>query len=208
MNETMRRIFIMMATAIIIIIMGLACAVNTEAATVKYAKSVGDFNYSHRYVLEAAEYPMSQTKKVDEWVATPNSTGWMDLKKYTESTADSKHQIWYIDNHEQQLTDGIFYPVTAPTYTITNTDPLSPSSNAFMGRAVTYTSKGFYRQSEIYGTFDPCYEHFSSPAQRYKIVKVRTDAKTKRTVFKFVNSKSGKALCAGGYGLFYVRIVE
>ena len=204
----MKKFMTITITATIIILMGLACAVNTEAATVKYAKSVSDFNYNHRYVLEAVEYPKSQTTKIPGYVATPDANGWMGLKKYSASTAESKHQIWYIDNHEQQLTDGIFYPVTAPTYTITNTDPLSPSSNAFMGRAVTYTSKGFYRQSEIYGTFDPCYEHFSSPAQRYKIVKVRTDAKTKRTVFKFVNSKSGKALCAGGYGLFYVRIVE
>ena len=196
--------------AFIIILMGLACAVNTEAATVKYAKSVSDFNSSHRYVLEAAEYPMSQTKKVDGWVATPDSDGWMNLKKYSASTADGKHQIWYIDNHEYRLneSEGYFYPETAPTYTITNTDPLPYWSNDFMGRAVTYTSKGFYRQSEIYGTFNPCYEHFSSPAQRFKIVKVRTDAKTGRTVFKFVNLKSNKAMAAGGYALFYVRIVE
>lgn len=204
----MKKFMTITITAIAIIIMGLACAVNTEAATVKYAKNVSDFNSAHRYVLEAAEYPMSQTTKIDGYVATPNASGWMDLKKYTASTAEGKHQIWYIDNHVQQLTDGIFYPVTAPTYTITNTDPLSPSSNAFMGRAVTYTSKGFYRQKEIYGTFNPCYEHFSSPAQRYKIVKVRTDAKTGRAVLKFVNVKSGKAMCAGGYALFYARIVE
>lgn len=204
MSKAMRTAFIIM----VIILIGLACAVNTEAATVKYAKNVGDFNYNHRYVLEAAEYPKSSTTKVDGWVATPNSTGWMDLKKYTASTAESKHQIWRIDNHEQQLIDGIFYPVTAPTYEIYNEDPLPYWSNDFMGRAITYTSKGFYRQSEIYGTFDPCYEHFSSPAQRWKIVKVRTDAKTGRAVFKFVNSKSGKALAAGGYAFFYVRIVE
>lgn len=204
----MKKFMTITITAIAIIIMGLACAVNTEAATVKYAKNVGDFNYNHRYVLEAAEYPKSSTTKVDGWVATPNSTGWMDLKKYTASTAESKHQIWRIDNHEQQLIDGIFYPVTAPTYEIYNEDPLPYWSNDFMGRAITYTSKGFYRQSEIYGTFDPCYEHFSSPAQRWKIVKVRTDAKTGRAVFKFVNSKSGKALAAGGYAFFYVRIVE
>ena len=202
----MKKFMTITITAIAIIIMGLACAVNTEAATVKYAKNVGDFNYNHRYVLEAAEYPKSSTTKVDGWVATPNSTGWMDLKKYTASTAESKHQIWRIDNHEQQLIDGIFYPVTAPTYEIYNEDPLPYWSNDFMGRAITYTSKGFYRQSEIYGTFDPCYEHFSSPAQRWKIVKVRTDAKTGRAVFKFVNSKSGKALAAGGYAFFYVRI--
>ena len=204
----MKKFMTITITATIIILMGLACAVNTEAATVKYAKSVSDFNYNHRYVLEAVEYPKSQTTKIPGYVATPDANGWMGLKKYSASTAESKHQIWYIDNHEQQLTDGIFYPVTAPTYTITNTDPLSPSSNAFMGRAVTYTSKGFYRQSEIYGTFDPCYEHFSSPAQRYKIVKVRTDAKTGRVIFKFINQKSGKALAAGGYAFFYVRIVE
>ena len=206
----MKNITSLIIGAFIIILMGLVCAVNTEAATVKYAKSVSDFNSSHRYVLEAAEYPMSQTKKVDGWVATPDTTGWMDLKKYTASTAESKHQIWYIDNHEYRLneSEGYFYPETAPTYTITNTDPLPYWSNDFMGRAITYTSKGFYRQSEIYGTFEPCYEHFSSPAQRFTIKKVRVDSKTGRTVFKFINVKSGKAMAAGGYALFYVRIVE
>jgi hypothetical protein len=98
--------------------------------------------------------------------------------------------------------------MTLPTYTITNEDPLPYWSNAFMGRAVTYTSKGFYRKEEIYGEFGTMYEHWNSPAQRFKIVKVRTDAKTKRAVFKFVNLKSGKAMAAGGYALFYVRIVE
>ena len=206
----MKKITAIIIGALVIIILGLACAVNTEAATVKYAKNVSDFNYSHRYVLEAAEYPMSQTKKVDGWVATPDADGWMNLKKYSASTAESKHQIWYIDNHEYRLneSEGYFYPETAPTYTITNTDPLPYWSNNFMGRAITYTSKGFYRQSEIYGTFEPCYEHFSSPAQRFKIVKVRTDAKTGRVIFKFINVKSGKAMAAGGYALFYVRIVE
>ena len=208
MSETMKKVFIMTATALIIIILGLACAVNTEAATVKYAKSVSDFNYNHRYVLEAVEYPKSSTTKIPGYVATPDANGWMGLKKYSASTAESKHQIWYIDNHEQQLKNGAYYPVTTSTYTITNTDPLSPGSNAFMGRAITYTSKGFYRQKEIYGTFNPCYEHFSSPAQRFKIVKVRTDAKTGRVIFKFVNVKSGKAMCAGGYAFFYVRIVK
>ena len=206
----MKNIKSLIIGALAIIILGLACAVNTEAATVKYAKSVSDFNYTHRFVLEAAEYPLSQTKKVDGYVATPDADGWMNLKKYSASTAESKHQIWYIDNHEYRLneSEGYFYPETAPTYTITNTDPLPYWSNDFMGRAITYTSKGFYRQSEIYGTFEPCYEHFSSPAQRFKIVKVRTDAKTGRVIFKFINVKSGKAMCAGGYALFYVRIVE
>ena len=194
--------------AIIIIIMGLACAVNTEAATVKYAKNVSDFNYNHRYILEAAEFPKSSTTKIDGRVAAPNADGWMTLIKYSASTAESKHAVWYIDNHEQQLIDGIFYPVAAPTYTIFNDDPLPYWSNDFMGRAITYTSKGFYRQQMIYGHFEPYYEYFPSPAQRYTIKKVRTDAKTGRAVFKFVNVKSGKAMCAGGYAFFYVRIVE
>lgn len=201
----MKKLTSLIIGALIIIILGLACAVNAEAATVKYAKNVSEFNYEHRYVLEAAEYPKSSTKKVDGWVATPNSIGWMDLKKYTASTADSKHQIWDISNWNY---DYNFGEVTAPTYTITNSDPLPHWSNDFMGRAVTYTSKGFYRQEEIYGEFGTMYEHWNSPAQRYKIVKVRTDAKTKRAVFKFVNQKSGKALAAGGYAFFYVRIVE
>ena len=76
-----------------------------------------------------------------------------------------------------------------------------------MGRAVTYTSKGFYRQEEIYGEFGTMYEHWNSPAQRYKIVKVRTDAKTGRVIFKFVNVKSGKAFASGGYGLFILKRV-
>jgi hypothetical protein len=201
----MKNIKSLIIGALIIIILGLACAVNTEAATVKYAKNVSDFNYSHRYILEAVEYPMSQTKKVDGWVATPDSTGWMGLKKYTASTAESKHQIWNITNWAYDYDMG---EMTLPTYTITNEDPLPYWSNAFMGRAVTYTSKGFYRKEEIYGEFGTMYEHWNSPAQRFKIVKVRTDAKTKRAVFKFVNLKSGKAMAAGGYAFFYVRIVE
>lgn len=204
MSKAMRTTFIVMA----IILIGLACAVNTEAATVKYAKNVSDFSYAHRYVLEAAEYPKSSTTKKDGYVAAPNASGWMTLIKYSASTAESKHAVWSIDNHEQQLKNGAYYPVTATTYTITNTDPLSPGSNAFMGRAITYTSKGFYRQKEIYGNFNPCYEHFSSPAQRYKIVAVGTDKRTGGTIFKFPNVKSGKAFASGGYALFIVRIVE
>jgi hypothetical protein len=201
----MKNIKSLIIGALIIIIMGLACAVNTEAATVKYAKNVSDIDHYHSYVLEAAEYPKSSTKKIDGWVATPDSTGWMGLKKYTASTAESKHQIWNITNWAYDYDIG---EVTAPSYTITNRDPLPTWSNSFMGRAVTYTSKGFYRQEEIYGDFGTMYEHWNSPAQRWKIVKVRTDAKTKRAVFKFVNLKSGKAMAAGGYALFYVRIVE
>lgn len=205
----MKNIKSLIIGAIIIILMGLACAVNTEAATVKYAKNVSDFNYSHRYVLEAAEYPKSSTTKKDGYVAAPNANGWMTLIKYSASTAESKHAVWSIDNHEQRLYPMMgYYSEVASDYTITNSDPLPYWSNDFMGRAITYTSKGFYRMEEIYGTFDPCYEHFSSPAQRYRIVKVRTDKKTGRVVFKFVNSKSGKAFASGGYALFYVRIVE
>ena len=201
----MKKITAIIIGALAIIILGLACAVNTEAATVKYAKNVSEINYEHRYVLEAAEYPMSQTTKIDGYVATPNARGWMDLKKYTASTAESKHQIWNITNWAYDYDIG---EVTAPSYTITNRDPLPTWSNSFMGRAVTYTSKGFYRMEEEYGAFGTHYEHWNSPAQRYKIVKVRTDAKTGRTVFKFINVKSGKAMAAGGYALFYVRVVE
>ena len=205
MSEKMRKVFIMTATALAIIILGLACAVNTEAAMVKYAKNVSDIKSTGEYILEAAEYPKSSTKKIDGWVATPDATGWMNLKKYSASTAKSKHQIWNITNWAYDYDIG---EVTAPSYTITNRDPLPTWSNSFMGRAVTYTSKGFYRQEEIYGEFGTMYEHWNSPAQRYKIVKVRTDKKTGRAVFKFVNQKSGKAMAAGGYALFYVRIVE
>ena len=195
----MRAIFV----AMVIIIIGLACAVNTEAATVRYAKNVSDIDHYHSYVLEAAEYPKSSAKKIDGWVVTPDSTGWMGLKKYNASTAKANHQLWDITNHVYDYNMG---SLVAPDYDITNPDPLPPSSNAFMWRAVTYTSKGFYCQEEIYGDFGTMYEHFNSPAQRFKIVKVRVDSKTGRTIFKFVNSKSGKALAAGGYAMFYVRI--
>ena len=206
----MKNIKTLIITATIIILMGLACAVNTEAATVKYAKSVSDFKSTGEYILEAAEYPMSQTKKVDGLVATPDADGWMNLKKYNASTAKSNHQIWRISNFvwNSYPDGGGYYGDHAPTYTIDNSDPLPYWSNDFMARAVTYTSKGFYRQEEIYGAFGTHYEHFNSPAQRFTIKKVRVDSKTGRTVFKFINVKSGKAMAAGGYALFYVRIVE
>ena len=61
----MKKITAIIIGALAIIILGLACAVNTEAATVKYAKSVSDIKSTGEYILEAAEYPLSQTKKVD-----------------------------------------------------------------------------------------------------------------------------------------------
>jgi hypothetical protein len=206
----MKNIKTLIITATIIILMGLACAVNTEAATVRYAKSVSEIVPEGEYILEAAEYPLSQTKKVDGWVATPDANGWMNLKKYNASTAESKHQIWRISNFvwNSYPDGGGYYGDHASTYTIDNSDPLPYWSNDFMARAVTYTSKGFYRQEEIYGAFSTHYEHFNSPAQRFTIKKVRVDAKTGRTVFKFINVKSGKAMAAGGYALFYVRVVE
>lgn len=199
MSKTMRTVFIVMA----IIIAALACTCETQAATVKYAKNVSDIDHYHSYVLEAAEYPKSSTKKIDGYVATPNASGWMDLKKYNASTAKANHQLWDITNHAYDYNLG---EVIAPDYDIANPDPLPYWSNDFMWRAVTYTSKGFYRQNEIFGEFGTMYEHFNSPAQRFKIVKVRVDPKTGRTIFKFVNSKSGIALAAGGYAMFYVRI--
>ena len=205
MSETMKRIFIMTATALIIIILGLACAVNTEAATGKYVKSISEIVPEGEYILEAVEFPKSSATKIPGYVATPDANGWMGLKKYVASTAESKHQIWHISNRAYDYQLGY---VTTSTYTITNSDPLPYWSNAFMGRAITYTSKGFYRQEEIYGAFATHYEHFNSPAQRFTIKKVRVDAKTGRTIFKFINVKSGKAMAAGGYALFYVRIVE
>lgn len=201
----MKNIKAIIIGALIIIILGLACAVNTEAATIKYVKNVSEIVPEGEYILEAVEFPKSSTTKIPGYVATPDANGWMGLKKYVASTAESKHQIWHISNRVYDYRLGY---VTTPTYTITNEDPLPYWSNAFMGRAVTYTSKGFYRQEEIYGEFGTMYEHWNSPAQRWKIVKVRTDAKTGRVIFKFVNVKSGKAMCAGGYAFFYVRIVE
>ena len=201
----MKKFMTLIITATIIILMGLACAVNTEAATNKYVKSISEIVPEGEYILEAVEFPKSSTTKIPGYVATPDANGWMGLKKYVASTAESKHQIWHISNRVYDYQLGY---VTTSTYAITNEDPLPYWSNAFMGRAVTYTSKGFYRQEEIFGEGSTMYEHWNSPAQRYKIVKVRTDAKTGRVIFKFVNQKSGKAMAAGGYALFYVRIVE
>lgn len=186
-----------------IIIFGLTLAQNTEAAP-KYAKNVSDFNSNHTYVLEAADFPKSSTTKIGGRVATPNASGWMDLTKYDPNTAESKHQIWHISNWVYDYNMG---ELTLPTYTITNSDPLPYWSNDFMGRAVTYTNKGFYRQKEIYGEFGTMYEHWNSPAQRFTIKKVRTDAKTGRAVFRFINAKSKVAMAAGGYADFYVMIL-
>ena len=190
--------------ALIIIILGLACAVNTEAATGKYVKSIPEIVPEGEYILEAVEFPKSSATKIPGYVATPDSTGWMGLKKYVASTAESKHQIWHISNRAYDYQLGY---VTTSTYTIINSDPLPYWSNAFMGRAVTYTSKGFYRQEEIYGEFGTMYEHWNSPAQRYKITKVGMDKRTGGVILKFPNAKSGKAFASGGYGLFIVKRV-
>ena len=200
----MKKITAIIIGALAIIILGLACAVNTEAATGKYVKNISEIVPEGEYVLEAVEYPKSQTKKIPGYVATPDSTGWMGLKKYVASTAESKHQIWHISNRAYDYQMG---ELTLPTYTITNSDPLPYWSNAFVGRAVTYTSKGFYRQEEIYGEFGTMYEHWNSPAQRYKIVKTGTDKRTGGIILKFPNVKSGKAFASGGYGLFIVKRV-
>lgn len=207
----MKNIFATIATAIVIIILGLALAVNTQAAP-RYVKNVSDITMDHRYVLEAADFPKSSATKIGGRVAAPDANGWMTLIKYDANTAEKKHAVWWLDNREQQLIDGIFYDVTAPTYSIGNTDPLPVWSNENMGRVITYTSSGFYRQSEIYGTFDPCYEHFSSPCQRFTIKKVRTDTKTGRAVFRFYTAPGARktpiAMAAGGYADFYVMIVD
>ena len=200
----MKKITAFIIGAFIIILMGLACAVNTEAATVKYVKSISEIVPEGEYILEAVEYPKSQTKKIPGYVATPDANGWMGLKKYVASTAESKHQIWHISNWAYDYDMG---EMTLPTYTITNEDPLPYWSNTFMGRAVTYTSKGFYRKEEIYGEFGTMYEHWNSPAQRYKIVKTGTDKKTGAAILKFPNVKSGKAFASGGYALFIVKRV-
>ena len=203
MSEKMRKVFIMTATALIIIL-GLACAVNTEAATGKYVKSISEIVPEGEYILEAVEFPKSSATKIPGYVATPDANGWMGLKKYVASKAESKHQVWHISNRAYDYQLGY---VTTSTYTITNEDPLPYWSNAFMGRAVTYTSKGFYRQEEIYGEFGTMYEHWNSPAQRFKIVKTGTDKKTGAAILKFPNAKSGKAFASGGYGLFVLRRV-
>ena len=191
-------------TAIVIIIMGLACAVNTEAATNKYVRSISEIVPEGEYILEAVEFPKSSATKIPGYVATPDANGWMGLKKYVASTAESKHQIWHISNRVYDYKLGY---VTISTYTITNSDPLPYWSNSFMGRAVTYTSNGFYRQEEIFGEGGTMYEHWNSPAQRYKITKVGTDKRTGGVILKFPNAKSNKAFASGGYGLFILRRV-
>ena len=191
--------------AAIIILMSLACAVNTEAATGKYVKSISEIVPEGEYILEAVEFPKSSATKIPGYVATPDANGWMGLKKYMASTAESKHQTWHISNRVYDYRLGY---VTTSTYTITNEDPLPYWSNAFMGRAVTYTSKGFYRQEEIFGEGSTMYEHWNSLAQRYKIVKVGTDKRTGGIILKFPNAKSGKAFASGGYGLFIVKRVR
>ena len=200
----MKNIKSLIIGALIIIILGLVCAVNTEAATNKYVKSISEIVPEGEYILEAVEFPKSSATKIPGYVATPDANGWMGLKKYVASTAESKHQIWHISNRAYDYQLGY---VTTSTYTITNSDPLPYWSNAFMGRAVTYTSKGFYRQEEIYGEFGTMYEHWNSPAQRYKITKVGTDKRTGGVILKFPNAKSGKAFASGGYGLFIVKRV-
>lgn len=190
--------------ALIIIILGISYAQNTYAATDKYVKNISEIVPEGKYILEAVEFPKSQTTKIPGYVATPNASGWMDLKKYVASTAESKHQIWYISNRAYDYQLGY---VTTSTYTITNSDPLPYWSNAFMGRAVTYTNKGFYRQKEIYGDFGTMYEHWNSPAQRYRIVKTGTDKRTGAAILKFPNVKSKKAFASGGYGLFILKRV-
>ena len=200
----MKKFMTITITAIVIIIMGLACAQNTEAATGKYVKSISEIVPEGEYILEAVEFPKSSTTKIPGYVATPDANGWMGLKKYVASTAESKHQIWHISNWVYDYQLGY---VTTSTYTITNEDPLPYWSNAFMGRAVTYTSKGFYRQEEIFGEGGTMYEHWNSPAQRFKIVKTGTDKRTGGIILKFPNVKSGKAFASGGYGLFVLRRV-
>ena len=200
MSKEMKTAFLVMA----IILIGIACAVNTEAATNKYVKSISEIVPEGEYILEAVEFPKSSATKIPGYVATPDANGWMGLKKYVASTAESKHQIWHISNRAYDYQMG---ELTLPTYTITNTDPLPYWSNDFMGRAITYTSKGFYRQEEIYGEFGTMYEHWNSPAQRYKITKVGMDKKTGAAILKFPNAKSGKAFASGGYGLFVLRRV-
>lgn len=200
----MKKITAIIIGALAIIILGLACAVNTEAATGKYIKNISEIVPEGEYILEAVEFPKSSTTKIPGYVATPDTNEWMSLKKYVASTAESKHQIWHISSRAYDYNRGW---VTTTTYTITNEDPLPYWSNAFMGRAVTYTSKGFYRQEEIYGDFGTMYEHWNSPAQRYKIVATGTDKRTGGTIFKFPNVKSNKAFASGGYGLFIIKKV-
>ena len=82
MSKTMRRIFIITATALIIIILGLACAVNTEAAEqYPYTKVTGtDGHFTNEklgiscVLLESDHFPGMY------WTRRP-SDGWLTLQK-------------------------------------------------------------------------------------------------------------------------------
>ena len=202
MSKLMRRVFIVMA----IVIIALACAQNTEAATVKYAKSIKDIENAQYVILEAADYP--------GYVAAPDTRkgyeNWMGLIKYKASTVDKLHGVWMVNNIEQGWMTDMFggeylTEVKAPTYTITNHGAYDPSSTASTTRYVTYTKEGFYWLPERFVN-NPLYEHGSDMTQRYTIKNVGT--KDGKVMFRFYNVKSKISFASGGRGRWWVRIVR
>ena len=201
MSKIMRRVFIVIT---LVIVAMMACTTRTEAATVKYAKSVADIQKGQYFVLEAADYPNAG------YVAAPDANGWMHLVKYKASTIEKLHGVWMITNKEQGWMTDIFggeylAPVTAPTYTITNHAAYDPSSTEPTTRYITYTPSGYYWLPERF-VDNPLYEHGSDFNQRWNIKKVGT--KDGKAVFRFYNAASGTSFAAGGWGRFLVRIVQ
>ena len=108
MSKTMKRIFIMMATAIIIIILGLACAVNTHAAErypyIKATNTNGHFEgeefYTTGVLLECDHFPGRY------WTRRPD--GWLTLAPLADDPL-SAGQVFQFDRTNAVYTPGDKY---------------------------------------------------------------------------------------------------
>ena len=108
MSKTMRRIFIITATALVIIIMGLACAVNTEAAErypyIKATSTNGHFEgeefYTTGILLECDHFPGRY------W--TRRSDGWLTLAPLADDPL-SAGQVFMFDRTNAVYTQGDKY---------------------------------------------------------------------------------------------------
>ena len=203
MSKAMRKVFVIM---VVIVAALVSCSVKTEAATVKYAKSIDDIKNAQYFILEAADYP--------GYVAAPDTRkgyeNWMGLVKYKASTVENLHGVWMINNVEQVWKTDIFggqylEQESVATFTITNHGAYDPSSTASTTRYVTYTPEGFYWLPERFVN-NPLYEHGSDMTQRYTIKNVGT--KDGKVMFRFYNAKSKISFASGGRGRWWVRIVQ
>ena len=109
MSEKMRKVFIMTATALIIIILGLACAVNTEAAEkYPYTKVTGtDGHFVEEWagmsfvLLESDHFPgLYWTRR--------SSDGWLTLQKLADDPV-SAGQVFYFNRKVTVRTPGEEY---------------------------------------------------------------------------------------------------